>query len=101
MLPIHHIQRAIHAFFTEVNEQALQLLMRHPEHQAEAQRIVRKSNAFLRQYIGVLKGNTWTGKNAEHQLRELCGQAEHSSMELMERVQAVTKQAEAATNDRP
>ena len=96
MLPLHHIQRAIHAFFTEVNEQSLHLLMRHPEQQAEAQRIVRKSNKLLRQFIGRLKGSTWDGPDAEAQLKSLCREAEAESLELMERVQKAFELAKTA-----
>ena len=100
MLPLHHIQRAIHAFFTEVNEQSLHLLMRDPEQQAEAQRIVRQSNKLLRQYIGRLKGSSWDGPDAEAQLKSLCREAESESLALMERVQKAYAATQAASPTR-
>jgi len=75
--------------FTEVNEQALQVLFRHPELRDEAQRIVRKSNKELSHFIAQLKSSTWDGPQAEKQLQTLCKASEKSSMKLMERLQAV------------
>ena len=79
LLPLHHIQRAIHAFFSEVNEQALQLMMHHPECEAEAQRIVRKSNSLLRQHIGTFKSNPWKAPQDSAALKKLCQEAQEDS----------------------
>lgn len=70
--------------------------MRHPEQQAEAQRIVRQSNKLLRQFIGRLKGSAWEGPDAEAQLKSLCREAEAESLELMERVQKAFELAKTA-----
>jgi hypothetical protein len=70
--------------------------MRHPEQQAEAQRIVRKSNKLLRQFIGRLKGSSWDGPDAEAQLKNLCREAEAESLELMERLQKAFELAKSA-----
>lgn len=97
MLPLHHIQRAIHSFFADVNEQALHLMMQHPECEAEAQRIVRKSNTLLRQHIGALKSTNWEKNRDEEGLKKLCQSAQENSLELMRRIQAAPTRAHART----
>ena len=87
LLPLHHIQRAIHAFFSEVNEQALQLMMHHPECEAEAQRIVRKSNSLLRQHIGTFKSTRWKANQDSVALKQLCQEAQKDSLKLLRRIQ--------------
>lgn len=87
LLPLHHIQRAIHAFFSEVNEQALQLMMHHPECEAEAQRIVRKSNSLLRQHIGTFKSTPWKANQDSVALKRLCQEAQEDSLKLLQRIQ--------------
>lgn len=90
LLPLHHIQRAIHAFFSEVNEQALQLMMNHPECEAEAQRIVRKSNSLLRQHIGAFKSREWKADKDAAVLKQICLEAQMDSLELLQRIQKAT-----------
>lgn len=93
LLPLHHIQRALHAFFADVNEQALHLMMNHPECEKEAQRIVRKSNALLRQHIGTFKSKKWQGEGDAVALKQLCRIAEQDSLALMRRIQMAPSQA--------
>lgn len=99
MLPLHHIQRALHAFFADVNEQALHLMMNHPECEAEAQRIVRKSNTLLRQHIGTFKSKKWQGEGDAAALKALCRTAERDSLSLMRRIQMAPSQAKSAPSN--
>jgi len=55
MIPVHHIQRAIHAFYAEVTERALQLALHYPNSRILAEKTVRKSNEKLAYFIGILK----------------------------------------------
>ena len=95
MLPLHHIQRALHAFFSEVNEQALQLIMNHPECEAEAQRIVRKSNSLLRQHIRAFKSREWKANQDSVALKRLCQEAQEDSLKLLRRIQQAAANPEA------
>ncbi|MDA1335702.1 MAG: hypothetical protein O2818_02330 [Bacteroidetes bacterium] len=81
-----------------MNEQCLQLLLRHPEKQAEAQRIVRQSNKELRHFIGQLKSTNWSNKTGEAELKALCREAELCSTMLLKRVQAVFIEAQESTS---
>ena len=101
LLPLHHIQPAIHAFFSEVNEQALQLMMHHPECEAEAQRIVRKSNSMLRQHIGTLKSKSWNAPQDSAALKQLCQEAQEDSLKLMQRIQQAAANPAAFSATRP
>ena len=101
LLPLHHIQRAIHAFFSEVNEQALQLMMHHPECEAEAQRIVRKSNSLLRQHIGTFKSTPWKANQDSVALKRLCQEAQEDSLKLMRRIQEAAANPAAFAAARP
>ena len=101
LLPLHHIQRAIHAFFSEVNEQALQLMMHHPECEAEAQRIVRKSNSLLRQHIGTFKSSPWKAPQDSAALKKLCQEAQEDSLNLMQRIQQAAANPAAFAAARP
>ena len=101
LLPLHHIQRAIHAFFSEVNEQALQLMMHHPECEAEAQRIVRKSNSLLRQHIATFKSNPWKAPQDSATLKQLCQEAQEDSLKLMQRIQQAAANPAAFAAARP
>tara|TARA_B100001093_G_scaffold406076_1_gene394434 strand:- start:209 stop:556 length:348 start_codon:yes stop_codon:yes gene_type:complete len=101
LLPLHHIQRAIHAFFAEVNEQALQLIMHHPECEAEAQRIVRKSNSLLRQHIGTFKSTLWQTNTDSAALKKLCNDAQTDSLKLLRRIQQAAANPEAFAAARP
>ena len=95
LLPLHHIQRALHAFFSEVNEQALQLMMNHPECESEAQRIVRKSNSLLRQYIGAFKAREWKANQDSVALKRLCQEAQEDSLKLLRRIQQAAANPES------
>ena len=97
LLPLHHIQRAIHAFFAEVNQQALHLMMNHPEHQAEAQRIVRKSNALLRHHIAAFKSREWRDDTDAAALKQICQDAQSDSLELLQRIQHAANQTNGSS----
>lgn len=86
LIPITHIQRAIHAFYSDVTERALQMMLTHPELAIEAERIVRKSNLKLAQFIGRLKSQNWE-KLPPKSLQDLCREAELDSLFWMEVIQ--------------
>lgn len=97
MIPITHIQRAIHAFYSDVTERALQLMLNHPECKGEAQRIVRKSNLKLAYFIGRLKSQKWE-KLPPKSLHDLCREAEMDSMFWIEAIQNQMNAAAATRN---
>lgn len=74
-------------------------MMNHPECEAEAQRIVRKSNALLRQYIGKFKSKKWEGEGDAAALKQLCQLAEKDSLALMRRIQMAPSQSETDQAD--
>ena len=87
VLPLNHIQRAIHAFFAEVNEQALHLMMYHPECGTEAQRVVREGNLLLRKHIGNLQSQKWNEDPDTAALKQICNEAQTDSLQLLRRIQ--------------
>jgi len=97
LLPLHHIQRAIHAFFSEVNEQALHLMMNHPACEAEAQRIVRKSNSLLRKHIAAFKSREWSADKDAAALKKICQDAQSDSLELLQRIQRAANQTNGSS----
>lgn len=74
-------------------------MMHHPECEAVAQRIVRKSNALLRQHIGTLKSTDWETNRDEEGLKKLCQLAQEDSLELMRRIQAAPARTHAGTTE--
>lgn len=68
-------------------------MMQHPECEAEAQRIVRKSNSLLRQHIGAFKATKWESNRDEDGLKKLCQAAQEDSLELMRRIQEAPSRA--------
>lgn len=72
-------------------------MMQHPECEAEAQRIVRKSNSLLRQHIGTFKSTNWEKSRDEAGLKKLCHAAQEDSLELMQRIQSAPSRAQAGT----
>ena len=86
MIPIHHIQRAIHSFYSEVTERSMQLAIRYPECRMFAERTARKGNERLAHYIGLLKSSDWTlvGQTA---LQQLCRDAERESLTFIRELQ--------------
>ena len=94
MIPVHHIQRAIHAFYAEVTERALQLALHYPSSRVLAEKTVRKSNEKLAYFIGVLKSKDWNAQSQDD-LQQLCREAEENSLLfLRELQQEETKAAE-------
>ena len=93
MIPVHHIRRAIHAFYAEVTERSLQLALRYPGHRIFAEKTVRKSNERLAHYIGVLKSTNWTTEN-QGTLQQLCRNAEEDSIKFLRELQHEVKKAE-------
>lgn len=95
MIPIHHIQRAIHAFYTEVTERSLQLALRYPDHRFVAEKMVRQSNERLAHFIGILKSTDWTTA-PQIELQNLCKEAEESSLQFLSELQKEEKKAALA-----
>ena len=93
MIPVHHIRRAIHAFYAEVTERSLQLALRYPGHRIFAEKTVRKSNERLAHYIGLLKSTNWTSDNQDT-LQQLCSHAEEDSIRFLGELQHEVKKAE-------
>jgi|TARA_B100000768_G_C11284027_1_gene380685 hypothetical protein len=86
MIPIHHIQRAIHAFYAEVTERSMQLALRYPDHRIVAEKMVRKSNDELAHFIGILKSTNWS-ETSQELLQNLCRDAEENSLLLLRELQ--------------
>lgn len=74
-------------------------MMRHPECEAEAQRIVRKSNQLLRHHIGAFKSTNWEKSRDEEGLKKLCQLAQEDSLELLRRIQAAPTRTHAGTTE--
>ena len=92
MIPVHHIQRAIHAFYAEVTERALQLALHYPSSRVLAEKTVRKSNEKLAYFIGVLKSKEWNAQSQDD-LQQLCREAEENSLLFLREVQQEEKKA--------
>ena len=100
MIPVHHIQRAIHAFYAEVTERALQLALHYPNSRILAEKTVRKSNEKLAYFIGILKSRDWNGQPPED-LQQLCREAEENSLLFLRELQQEEKKSGGRTKSSP
>ena len=93
MIPVHHIQRAIHSFYTEVTERSLQLALRYPDQRVFAERTARKGNERLAHYIGILKSSDWASAG-QAALQQLCRDAEADSLDFLSALQEEENKAQ-------
>jgi hypothetical protein len=92
MIPVHHIQRAIHSFYAEVTERSLHLALRYPNHRIFAERTARKGNERLAHYIGILKSSDWASVG-QVALQQLCRDAESDSLGFLREIQQEEQKA--------